>query len=97
MDQTQRLEWDEGIVSYTELAKSHPSLIVAHVVNRGKLNFKNRDFVEKRISFESNGIHYIYISYVDDQVFLILSNCKYRYTYLTRIIKGLNALWHLTR
>ena len=38
------------------------------IVNKAPLNFKNRDFLDKRVFFKHNGSYYIYISSVPDDI-----------------------------
>ena len=39
------------------------------MINKAPLNFKNRDFIEKRIFFKHNDTYYIYITFVPDEIY----------------------------
>lgn len=68
MNPAQRLCWDDGVASYTEVTCPSPHIQIANVISKGKMNFKNRDFLEKRVHFEREGVFYIYISFVPDHI-----------------------------
>eukprot|EP00347_Sterkiella_histriomuscorum_P010811 403374833 len=64
----QRLKWDEGLAQYEEFQSINEYLQVVYVVSKAPMNFKNRDFIEKRIYFKHDGCHYIYITAVPDSI-----------------------------
>lgn len=68
MNCTKRLKWDEGLATYQEILKPNKYAQVVYVVSKAPLNFKNRDFLDKRIFFKHQGTYYIYITSVPDQV-----------------------------
>lgn len=63
-----RMMWDDGIASNIETHRPNKNIRVMHLVNKAPLNFKNRDFLDKRIFFKHQGAYYIYITSVPDQV-----------------------------
>ena len=67
MSPDQRIKWDDGLVSIEEIQKLTEHLQIVHVVNKAPLNFKSRDFVEKKICFSYKGAYYIYLTYVPDK------------------------------
>ena len=68
MDSSQRLKWDDDLENIHEIKRFSDHLLILHVVNKAPLNFKCRDFVEKRLSFSYKGAFYIYVTYVPDKV-----------------------------
>ena len=68
MDTKKRMTWDNGLADYSELCRPTEYIQIANVISKGKMNFKNRDFLEKRVHFEHEGAFYIYISFVPDNV-----------------------------
>jgi hypothetical protein len=47
-----RMKWDDGIAENIEIFRPNKHIQVVHLVNKAPLNFKNRDFVDKRIFFK---------------------------------------------
>lgn len=68
MNTTKRMKWDEGLATYQELSRPTKNCQVVYIVSKAPLNFKNRDFIDKRIYFKHQGIYYIYITSVPDEV-----------------------------
>ncbi|CDW80080.1 UNKNOWN [Stylonychia lemnae] len=68
MDFNKRLKWDDGLAEYSELLKANKNVQVVYVVSKAPLNFKNRDFLDKRIFFKHEGAYYIYITSAPDSV-----------------------------
>lgn len=62
------MKWDEGLATYEETHRVNDYVQVVYVVSKAPLNFKNRDFIEKRIYFKWEGCYYIYITAVPDDV-----------------------------
>ena len=62
------MKWDDGVASNIEIFRPNKHIQVVHVVNKAALNFKNRDFIDKRLFFKHEGAYYIYISACPDEV-----------------------------
>ena len=70
-----RLKWDDGIAQNIEIGRPNRHISVVHVVNKAALNFKNRDFIDKRVFFKHQGVYYIYISSTPDEVRIEVGLC----------------------
>lgn len=68
MISARRLQWDDGVISSKDIGKPHKHLQVVHCINKAPLNFKSRDFLDKRIYFKHADAFYIYVSDVPDTV-----------------------------
>jgi hypothetical protein len=68
-----RSKWDDGLAENIEVSRPNKHMQVVWIVNKAPLNFKNRDFLDKRVFFKHNGVYYIYITSVPDDVSLFLS------------------------
>ena len=52
MKSNKRVIWDDGVEENIEIMRPNIFLQVHHVINKAPLNFKNREFIDKRISFK---------------------------------------------
>lgn len=64
------MKWDDGIKETQDLIKTTKNVQIVHIETKSPLNFKNRDFIEKRIFFKENGTYYIYLTFIPDEVIL---------------------------
>lgn len=63
-----RMKWDDGLADIKELLRPNKNIQVLQLINKAPLNFKNRDFLDKRVYFKNEGIYYVYISQAPDSV-----------------------------
>ena len=71
MRMNKRTKWDDGVAHYEEVCRHNKYITIVYIQNKAALNFKNRDFIEKRVYFKENGVYYIYITFVPDEVILL--------------------------
>ncbi len=70
-----RTEWDKNTVIFHELAKPDPSVTVVRSAIRPPTFFlQARDFVEKRVEFEQDGVYHAYISSVAESAYPPVDN-----------------------
>lgn len=50
------------------------------------MNFKNRDFLEKRIFFKHNGAYYIYLTFIPDEVSKGIQLIIHRYNHPQKML-----------
>lgn len=63
-----RTKWDDGVAEHVEIMRPNKNIQLVWIVNKAPLNFKNRDFLDKRVFFKNKGVYYIYITSVPDEV-----------------------------
>lgn len=68
MKSNKRVVWDDGVEENIEIMRPNIYLQVHNVINKAPMNFKNREFIDKRISFKYKGVYYIYLSFIPDSV-----------------------------
>lgn len=60
--------WDDALLDNIEVQKPNKHVRLIQIVNKAPLNFKNRDFLDKRVFFKHNGVYYLYITFAPDNV-----------------------------
>ncbi len=70
------MKWDDGIAAYDEISRPNQYCQVVHIVTKSPLSYKNRDFIDKRIYFKHQGVYYIYINFVSDDIKLPSKDCE---------------------
>jgi hypothetical protein len=68
MKSKKRVLWDDGVEENLEIIRPSKYIQVHQVINKAPLNFKSREFIDKRIFFKHNGVYYIYMTFVPDSV-----------------------------
>lgn len=72
MNISKRKRWDDGLAQYEEVYKPSNNVQLVSIETKSPMNFKNREFLDKRIFFKEQGVYYIYITFAPDKVISFL-------------------------
>eukprot|EP00350_Pseudokeronopsis_sp_OXSARD2_P003500 CAMPEP_0170541754 /NCGR_PEP_ID=MMETSP0211-20121228/1403_1 /TAXON_ID=311385 /ORGANISM="Pseudokeronopsis sp., Strain OXSARD2" /LENGTH=158 /DNA_ID=CAMNT_0010844607 /DNA_START=436 /DNA_END=909 /DNA_ORIENTATION=- len=81
--QQNRINWDKNLLNQEVTHLKHKHCTLVHQTNKAVLNFHNRDFYDKMVSFCHDGSFYYYFSSIPngDQLKPPVEKCERAWTY----------------